>query len=127
MLDCCVGLGLGSHHRLLACCRNAASSESIPVHCKPPPSLSSPSTSPLKPSPSLLTILPLSSQDKHGEVCPIDWKEGSATIKATPKDSLEYFAAAEKGANGKRAVDEMLVDAPHTNGNANGTAKRVKV
>jgi len=27
----------------------------------------------------------------HGEVCPINWKEGNATMKADPKGSLEYF------------------------------------
>lgn len=30
--------------------------------------------------------------DKHGEVCPANWKPGSDTIKATPKDSKEYFS-----------------------------------
>ncbi len=29
---------------------------------------------------------------KHGEVCPADWKPGDATIKPTPKDSQEYFS-----------------------------------
>lgn len=31
--------------------------------------------------------------DKYGEVCPANWDQdkNSATIKATPKDSLEYF------------------------------------
>ncbi len=31
--------------------------------------------------------------EKHGEVCPADWNEKtkSATIKPSPKDSLEYF------------------------------------
>ncbi|KAK7439567.1 cTPxI, variant 2 [Stygiomarasmius scandens] len=38
--------------------------------------------------------------DKHGEVCPANWSEGSATIKATPQDKLEYFgAAAAAGGN----------------------------
>ncbi|KAF5350809.1 hypothetical protein D9758_010406 [Tetrapyrgos nigripes] len=32
--------------------------------------------------------------DKHGEVCPANWSEGSATIKATPTDKLEYFSTA---------------------------------
>jgi alkyl hydroperoxide reductase subunit AhpC len=29
--------------------------------------------------------------DEHGEVCPANWQEGSDTIKADVKDSLEYF------------------------------------
>jgi len=29
--------------------------------------------------------------DEHGEVCPVDWKPGSATIKPNPKDKLQYF------------------------------------
>ncbi|KAK7464971.1 cTPxI [Stygiomarasmius scandens] len=37
--------------------------------------------------------------DKHGEVCPANWSEGSATIKATPKDKLEYFGNAAAGGN----------------------------
>ncbi|KIY47802.1 thioredoxin-like protein [Fistulina hepatica ATCC 64428] len=32
--------------------------------------------------------------DEHGEVCPANWTEGSQTIKANPKDSLEYFSSA---------------------------------
>ena len=55
-------------------------------------------------------------QDKHGEVCPIDWKEGSETIKATPKESLEYFSTLEK----KRSVE-------NGNAHASGASKRVKV
>ncbi len=31
--------------------------------------------------------------ETHGEVCPANWKEGARTIKATPKDSKEFFAA----------------------------------
>jgi alkyl hydroperoxide reductase subunit AhpC len=30
--------------------------------------------------------------EKHGEVCPANWKPGSDTIKANPKDSKEYFS-----------------------------------
>jgi alkyl hydroperoxide reductase subunit AhpC len=30
--------------------------------------------------------------EKHGEVCPANWHEGDATIKATPKESQEFFA-----------------------------------
>jgi len=29
--------------------------------------------------------------DKHGEVCPANWKKGSATIKPDPQGSKEYF------------------------------------
>ena len=32
--------------------------------------------------------------EKHGEVCPADWKPGKATIKPTVKDSKEYFSKA---------------------------------
>ncbi|MEZ6125908.1 MAG: peroxiredoxin [Planctomycetaceae bacterium] len=31
--------------------------------------------------------------EKHGEVCPANWKEGSRTIKPNPKDSQEFFSA----------------------------------
>ena len=30
--------------------------------------------------------------EKNGEVCPANWKEGAATIKATPSDSKKFFA-----------------------------------
>jgi peroxiredoxin (alkyl hydroperoxide reductase subunit C) len=30
--------------------------------------------------------------EKHGEVCPANWSEGKATMKADPKGSKEYFA-----------------------------------
>ncbi|XP_014666693.1 PREDICTED: peroxiredoxin-2-like isoform X2 [Priapulus caudatus] len=29
--------------------------------------------------------------EKHGEVCPANWKPDSPTIKPNPKDSMEYF------------------------------------
>ncbi len=32
--------------------------------------------------------------DEHGEVCPADWHPGEATMKATPKESKEYFKKA---------------------------------
>ncbi|KZT03042.1 thioredoxin-like protein [Laetiporus sulphureus 93-53] len=32
--------------------------------------------------------------DEHGEVCPANWHEGSATMKPDPKGSLEYFESA---------------------------------
>jgi alkyl hydroperoxide reductase subunit AhpC len=31
--------------------------------------------------------------EKNGEVCPANWKEGAATIKATPNGSKKFFAA----------------------------------
>lgn len=31
--------------------------------------------------------------EKNGEVCPANWKPGGRTIKPTPDDSKEYFAA----------------------------------
>ncbi|KAL4248221.1 peroxiredoxin family protein [Abortiporus biennis] len=37
--------------------------------------------------------------EKYGEVCPANWHEGSKTIKADPKASLEYFSAANANAN----------------------------
>jgi alkyl hydroperoxide reductase subunit AhpC len=30
--------------------------------------------------------------EKHGEVCPANWHEGAATIKATPKDAKAFFS-----------------------------------
>lgn len=33
----------------------------------------------------------------HGEVCPANWQPGDLTMKADPKESKEYFAAANKG------------------------------
>lgn len=30
--------------------------------------------------------------EKHGEVCPANWRKGAATMKADPKGSKEYFA-----------------------------------
>ncbi|KAF9466813.1 peroxiredoxin [Collybia nuda] len=51
--------------------------------------------------------------DEHGEVCPANWKEGSKTMKADPKGSLEYFASvAAPNGNGT------------TNGDSNGIAKK---
>jgi alkyl hydroperoxide reductase subunit AhpC len=32
--------------------------------------------------------------EKHGEVCPANWRPGSMTMKAEPKGSKEYFAKA---------------------------------
>jgi alkyl hydroperoxide reductase subunit AhpC len=36
--------------------------------------------------------------EKHGEVCPANWKPGAATIKPGVKESKEYF---QKAAGGK--------------------------
>jgi alkyl hydroperoxide reductase subunit AhpC len=33
---------------------------------------------------------------KHGEVCPANWTEGKATMKADPKGSKTYFSSANK-------------------------------
>jgi alkyl hydroperoxide reductase subunit AhpC len=33
---------------------------------------------------------------KHGEVCPANWTEGKATMKADPKGSKSYFSSANK-------------------------------
>ncbi len=35
--------------------------------------------------------------EKHGEVCPANWQEGSATIKPTPKGSKEFFGSEYSG------------------------------
>ncbi|KAF9782490.1 thioredoxin-like protein [Thelephora terrestris] len=43
--------------------------------------------------------------DKYGEVCPANWTEGSKTIKADPKGSLEYFSEASPDANKKRRIE----------------------
>jgi len=34
--------------------------------------------------------------DAHGEVCPANWQKGSATIKPTPTEKMEYFEKANK-------------------------------
>jgi alkyl hydroperoxide reductase subunit AhpC len=34
--------------------------------------------------------------DKHGEVCPADWKPDSPTIKPNPTESKEYFEKVNK-------------------------------
>ncbi|KAF8263207.1 peroxiredoxin [Lactarius quietus] len=47
--------------------------------------------------------------DKHGEVCPANWKEGSKTIRADPVEKLDYFSTAADGA--------------HENGTANVTKR----
>ena len=31
---------------------------------------------------------------KHGEVCPANWTEGKATMKADPKGAKSYFSSA---------------------------------
>ena len=32
--------------------------------------------------------------DKHGEVCPANWKPGDATIKPDQSEKMEYFSKA---------------------------------
>ena len=59
----------------------------------------------------LLTYL-IIFQDQYGEVCPANWTEGSATIKADPNAKLEYFGAAN--ANGH----------PNGNGEADGAPRK---
>ena len=34
--------------------------------------------------------------EKHGEVCPADWKEGGETMVANPEGSKSYFKKANK-------------------------------
>ncbi|KAF8644215.1 hypothetical protein AX16_008626 [Volvariella volvacea WC 439] len=53
--------------------------------------------------------------DEHGEVCPANWTEGSRTIKADPKSSLEYFSATAGEANGH---------GPNGPNGVNGNAKK---
>ena len=49
----------------------------------------------------MLTVSFLILKDEHGEVCPANWSEGSKTMKADPKGSLEYFSTVDSdGANG---------------------------
>jgi alkyl hydroperoxide reductase subunit AhpC len=45
---------------------------------------------------SLRLIEALQFVEKHGEVCPANWKKGSKTIKPDPQGSKEYFQAANK-------------------------------
>lgn len=54
-----------------------------------------------------------SKKDEHGEVCPVNWTEGSKTIKADPLAKLEYFSTANTNGNANG----------HTNGE-NGSAKK---
>lgn len=50
--------------------------------------------------------------EEHGEVCPANWQPGELTMKADPKESKTYFAAANKGADGASTstggVDEVV-------------------
>ncbi|KIJ53323.1 hypothetical protein M422DRAFT_64769 [Sphaerobolus stellatus SS14] len=45
--------------------------------------------------------------DEFGEVCPANWTEGSKSMKADPKGSLEYFSTVD---NKKRRGDAIAVD-----------------
>jgi len=38
--------------------------------------------------------------DEHGEVCPVGWHKGAATIKPDPTSKLEYFSQAASASNG---------------------------
>ncbi|KAF8509882.1 2-cysteine peroxiredoxin [Hysterangium stoloniferum] len=53
--------------------------------------------------------------DQYGEVCPANWTEGSKTMKADPKGSLEYFSTVEDvemhgngHVNGKKRTGEEI-------------------
>ena len=55
--------------------------------------------------------IPLALQDEHGEVCPANWNEGSKTMKADPKGSLEYFASVDASdANGNVSKKRARLD-----------------
>ena len=41
-------------------------------------------------------------QEKYGEFCPANWKEGGKTMKADPKGSLEYFSTLNGTQDGAR-------------------------
>jgi len=67
--------------------------------------------------------------DLHGEVCPANWTEGSKTIKADPKGSLEYFSSAN-GVNGKangHANGKTNGSNGHTEDGMDGARKRARV
>jgi thiol-disulfide isomerase/thioredoxin len=61
--------------------------------------------------------------EKHGEVCPANWQPGDLTMKADPKDSKEYFAAANKGAETTAApvIEEITTKDRLTQVVASGT------
>jgi len=44
----------------------------------------------------LRLVKALQFHEKHGEVCPADWKPGSATMKDNPWDSKTYFSKVNK-------------------------------
>jgi alkyl hydroperoxide reductase subunit AhpC len=45
----------------------------------------------------LRTVRALQFVETHGEVCPADWKEGTATIKPTPDGSKQFFGSQYAG------------------------------
>lgn len=47
--------------------------------------------------------------EEHGEVCPANWQPGDKTIKATPKDSYEYFSTVKEEADDDDVVALTLV------------------
>lgn len=58
-------------------------------------------------------------QDKYGEVCPANWQEGSKGMKADPKGSKEYFAAANTNSTNGH-TNGVNGTSNGTNGHANG-------
>ncbi|MFW2331589.1 MAG: peroxiredoxin [Nitrospinota bacterium] len=44
----------------------------------------------------LRVLTAIQTVDRTGEVCPADWTEGSDTMKADPKDSMEWFSKHNK-------------------------------
>ena len=63
-----------------------------------------------------VSYLLMKRQDKHGEVCPVNWNEGSKTIKPDPKGSQEYFSSALNGDTNGHSNG--------ANGNTNGSTKK---
>lgn len=57
--------------------------------------------------------------DKYGEVCPANWQEGSKGMKADPKGSKEYFAAANTNSTNGH-TNGVNGTSNGTNGHANG-------
>jgi len=47
--------------------------------------------------PTFIKLSQMSRSDSHGEVCPANWKPGSATINPDPEKKLEYFKKAAMG------------------------------
>jgi C-terminal domain of 1-Cys peroxiredoxin len=45
------------------------------------------------------------SKDKHGEMCPQNWKEGRKTIQADRTAKLEYFAAVDRAQENGKVIE----------------------